>query len=136
MLAYYWLLGIPLLLEVIVLFNTEHSLNMEKKIKSEKKIIAVFFFIFFLLLAFRDINIGIDLHSYRYYFLNMKTIGWDSVFDATMEPLYNVLNKIISSIGGDFQFFLVVVAFITVLPFAILYYKESENAMLTISIFI
>lgn len=139
MVAYYLLLGIPILLEVIVLFNSSNELNAvteEKRIKSEKKIILVFFFAFFVLLSCRHIDVGIDLVNYEYYFLKAKEMTWTDTTDYIVEPFYMILNKFVSSIGGDFRFFLVVVAFITLLPFAIFYYKESKNSLLTITIFI
>ena len=139
MLAYYLLLGIPLLLELITTFNASNSLNaitVEQRIKSERKIIVVFFVILFLLLAFRSKDIGVDLDTYEYFFYRVKNLKWGSVWGASPESFFSILNKIISYIGGDFQFFLAVVAFITVVPFAVFYYKECENALLTISIFI
>ena len=139
MLAYYLLLGIPILFEVVLLFNSSNELNAiteEKRIESERKIIVVFFIIFFLLLAFRSKDIGTDLDNYEYYFFKAKNMKWSAITDYTDEPFYMYLNKLVSILGGDFQFFLAIVAFITVLPFAIFYYKESENALLTITIFI
>lgn len=136
MLAYYLLLGIPVLLEIINSFNTSNDLDKTRKIKSEKKIVMVFFVIFFLILSFRSIDVGVDLPNYKYYFSKFGRMNWSLIWDESREPFYAVLNKFVSSIGGDFRFFLVAVAFITVAPFAFFYYKECENAMLTISIFI
>jgi len=139
MVAYYLLLGIPILLEVIVLFNSSNELNAvteEKRIKSERRIILVFFFIFFLILACRHIEMGADIRNYRYFFFKIKDTKWSNLTEVETDYFYAILNKIVSTLGGDFQFFLAVVAFVSVLPFAIFYYKESENSLLTITIFI
>lgn len=136
MLAYYLLLGIPLFLSVINSLSVTNELNIERKTKNEKKIILVFFFIFFLLLAFRSIDMGADTLNYLYYFNHFGQNSWFYVFNYDGDVGYILLNKIIYSLGGDFRFFLMFVAFITVLPFAIFYYKESENSLFTISLFV
>jgi len=136
MLAYYLLLGIPLFLEIVVSFYGSNTLSTEERIKNEKRIVAVFFFIFFVLLAIRNTEMGADIRNYENYFLRIESLRWSDILDYDMEPFYVILNKIVSSIGGDFQFFLAVVSFIIVLPMAVLYYNECENAMLTISIFV
>ena len=123
-------------MEMVFSFYGSNVLNYEQKIKNEKRITVVFFFIFFLILAFRSVDIGIDLNNYEYYFESIKMTSWSDLSNLEVELLYVVLNKIVSSIGGDFQFFLAVVALICVFPFAYFYYKESENAMLTIAIFV
>ena len=38
-------------------------------------------------------------------------------------------------IGGNFQFFLFIVALMSIIPIAVLYYKKSENVILTIALF-
>ena len=136
MLAYYLLLGIPLFLEIVVSFYGSNTLSTEERIKNEKRIVAVFFFLYFLMLALRGMEIGTDTHAYKQFFDSISQIKWSAVWEHDLEHGFVILNKAISSIGGDFQFFLGVVALIAVLPIAYLYYKESESSILTITIFI
>lgn len=137
MTAYYILLSLPVFLKFALLINgKDNILQKEDYIKEEKKIIAVFFILFFLLLALRRQDIGIDLKNYITMFKRVRGLKYSELTRFRTELGYSALNKFILDIKNDFQLFLAVVAFITVLPLGLLYYKESENALVSIGIFI
>lgn len=135
--VYYILLGIPVFLKIMLLsFGKDNVLKKDDYLKAERKIIAVFFIIFFFILALRRKDIGVDLSNYELYFKRNVGLSYSDLTRFKTEYGYSALNKFVMDIHNDFQFYLVVVAFITVLPLGLLYYKESENALLSIGIFI
>lgn len=129
MLPYYMLVFIPL---IIYLFGA----IKEKKLN--KLCLSIFFIILIALLALRSIKCGIDLKNYLYYYKAMNNLSFERIFSYSDkgEPLYFILNKIIILMGGDFQIFLFIVALISIIPIAIYYCEKSENAPLTIALFL
>ena len=137
MLAYYILLGTPLFLKLIYSLSGQgRTLERKEILKENEKITAVFFLIFILLLSLRRKDIGIDLTNYEFYFNKIKYFNWSELADYYLEYGYVLFNKVVSCFSDNFQFFLAVTALISVLPLAMLYCKESENAILSIGIFI
>lgn len=137
MTAYYILLGIPVFLKIVLLaFEKDNILKKEEYLKAERKIIVAFFIMFFVILALRRKDIGIDLLNYESIFFRASKLPYNRLERINIEYGYSVFNKFIADISNQFQFFLGVVAFITVLPLGILYYKESENALVSIGVFI
>ena len=133
MLPYYILLCAPILLFLVYGGHTN-------KIKSQSKnkfIMAVFFAILIVILALREKNVGIDITNYLGMFSRTAKMSFAQIFKFYEdEQGYYLLNKLISFITVDNQWFLVIMALITTIPVAVLYIKESENPILTISIFI
>lgn len=106
--------------------------------KKQQKFVCMFsfFFILFCLLSFRDITIGVDLKNYKYIFETVGAASWGEIFDVfDMEKGYVLLNKLVFTISNSFQFFLCVVALITMIPLFFLYKNETENPLLTIALF-
>lgn len=137
MTAYYILIGIPVLLQLfLTLKNSTGQLLKVKKNNASRAVIITFFVIFFLLLIFRRQDIGIDLSNYKNMFKRVYYLSFSELLKLKTELGYLILNKVVSKIYNNFQFFMGVVAFITVLPLGILYAKESENALLSIAVFL
>ncbi len=110
--------------------------------KASKIIIFSFFSIFLFLLFFRDKSVGIDLENYYYYFQKYSTPDFATIMyriknpgDNDVEVGYILLNWLVSRITHNFQWYLVIVALISVIPVAVLYYKNSEHAYLAITLF-
>lgn len=138
MTIYYVLFGIPLLVKLVyILGNKRNRLEVptEQAIKQNQIIIIVFFIIYFIMLAVRRDDIGVDLTNYKYMFNRVAGVDYKDLTKFKTEYGYSALNKFLGSINNNFQFYLGVVAVITVLPLGILYYKESENALVAIGIF-
>lgn len=100
--------------------------------------VIVFFIILFLILALRNKTIGVDTANYidKYH-----KIGYDN-FSAiwsgrrTVDIGYGLLNKILSTLGVGDRMFLVIISLMMVAPIAWLYSNESDNWLLTVSIFV
>lgn len=106
--------------------------------KKEQRIFTIcsFFFMFFLLLSFRDVTIGVDVESYKDTFEKIASAPLKNIFVVSdKEKGYVLLNKLVSVFTGDFQVFLVVVALITVIPLAYFYSKETGNPLVCIALF-
>ncbi len=133
MFPYYILVGTPLLFSF---FYGLYDNGLQAKKKKNYNII-IFFVIYFFLLAFRDVSVGIDLSSYLYYFNRVESMSWKAIVDYNAVELgYLFLNKAIQYISKDFQVFLGVAAAICCIPMAFLYYKESENGVISILLYL
>lgn len=133
MFPYYILVGTPLLFSF---FYSLYDNGLQAKKKKNYNII-IFFVIYFFLLAFRDTSVGIDLPNYIYYFNRVESMGWKAIVDYNAVELgYLFLNKAIQYISKDFQVFLGVAAAICCIPMAFLYYKESENGVISILLYL
>ncbi len=98
--------------------------------------ITSFFAILFCLLAFRDVTCGTDLLRYEEKFLGSGTTAWSEIFAAEKDVGYYVFQKLIRSITSQFGIFLALVAGLSLVPIWLFYRKESEDAILTIALFI
>ncbi len=127
MIAYYLLIGISILI-YIFMFNMKNR---------DRYAICAFFFMFFGMLALRDISNGIDLKAYLHYFNRFSKYTWKQCWTSDeLESGYILLNKIVSVFSENYQFLIYVVAAISVFPYAWLYMEEEGDAVLTIALFI
>lgn len=133
MIPYYIMVGVPIVFYLLY-GGTNQYFNNEKK---QRITIFLFFAIAFVLLALRDKSVGVDLSAYLPNFNVVKKLSFEQLFDKfERERGFWILNKIISLFTGEEQVFLIIMALITVIPVAKLYIKESENALLSIAIFL
>ncbi len=131
MAPYFILVGVPLFIRVFQNFKV-NKLAVKKNYD-----VIVFFIILFFLLALRDDSIGIDLKNYIPFFKKIGRLDWAGAIDFKHYELgYRILNKISYSISSDPQVFLGIVGAICCIPTAILYYKESENGILSVLLYI
>ncbi len=132
--AYYLLIATP-----IIYFGISSMLSLKNNTLREKRTITVFFLFLLALLVLRDSHVGTDVHTYLNNFKSYCNDSWESVFtvdDASSEFGFAILNKLIGVISENEQFFLAVIAVITVLPVIYLYRRESEKGLLTIAVFL
>ena len=130
MLAYFLLIGIPLVFSTVVIGNKQDK-------KGKAFVMASFFLVYFLLLALRADTVGVDLENYLPHFKEYYSKQWNSLFvDDETEAGYLFLNKFIGTIWADNQFFLTCIALICVFPLAILYCKESEKPLVSMATFL
>ena len=127
MAAYIILVAVPILFQIYF-----------RKRRDSKIAIISFFILLIGILAFRSISVGTDLATYVPWFKKLHNTAWRGVTDAieNIEVGFLYLTKLISVFSGNEQVYLAVIACITVIPIFILFYKESENAILSISIFL
>lgn len=113
---------------------TSAILNPVRDDKKVARIICVVGFVSIsLMLALRHPSMGVDLGygeatGYLVSFDRISTISWKNIWNCSIlnyEKGYIVLNRIISEIKNDSQFFLGACAVLSTLPVAICIYKKS-----------
>lgn len=133
MIPYYLLVAAPFLMSVIQFESQARQMINKKK----NWPILIFFAIYAILLALRHMSVGVDTAQYSMIFDRNALTDWTTIFrDFDKEIGYALLNKIVSFLQGNYQLFLGIVAAITVIPLAKLYFDESENAMVSVSLFL
>ncbi len=105
-------------------------------IKENNYAIAVFFVLFLLLLILRDETVGRDLLSYKGYFQSYFYRPLNSIDFSQVESLFKALYWLIGRVSHDFQFYLAVIAVLTVIPIATLYNEEKSHSYLKIVLFL
>lgn len=136
MIPYYFLIALPVLGWVI---NKKCRFTFDKKILYETQTVSmdVFMLFFFLLLALRGIDCGIDTKQYFNLFNDYSMQSISRLINTYRHELgYKLLNKLLSTIGGNYQLLLAVTAAICVYPLWYFYKRESENQLLTIALFL
>lgn len=134
MLPYYFMVLVPVLVS-LVQWRMRRDLRYAK---TEKNLpIAVFFGIYFILLALRHETVGSDTGRYIDVFKMMPGTAWNRIFSVSSSDWgYYLLNKVASVFFRNEQLFLMLIAVITVAPLGYLYYKESEAPLLCMALFI
>jgi len=134
MLAYLIMIGVPILYAM----SKPVARTWEQYQKKQRTILMLFFALYFCLLALRHTSLGNDTNNYVYYFHVWGNAPWERVFNQSLqnEPAFYFLCKLIYTIWGHEQFFLAVISFLIVGPVAYLYIRETENALMTIAIFL
>ena len=115
--------------------------------KENRKIVAIIFGISLVLLfGFRHPSMGIDLgyfgqkQGYLYAFKDIASMKFSEVLRIehykNFERGYIILNKIISLVSRNEQWFLFVIAILTILPIIYVLYKESDSIVLSTIIYV
>lgn len=80
----------------------------------------------FLIMAFRN-QIGYDYNMYAVGFRNMSAAGFSNLNYKDWEHGFNILTKLIGLIPGiDYDFYMVILSVIAIVPTAIFIYKNSK----------
>ena len=130
---------IPALIPLLVFRPSRNGIAYDYGIIIQKRsrlLVFLFFLIFFLLLALRDITVGKDLINYQEIFRVCASSSFGELGELPWEIGYTVYNKLVSLISKDFRFFLIVTAFITLKPIYDLYSKEEKNGYLLMVLFL
>ena len=98
--------------------------------------VMAFFLLFFLLLAFRANTCGTDLFFYERFFRNTRFNEWAQPFTVDGELGYFYLQKLVHLFSENFYVFSAIVAFLSLLPWCVFCLRETDNAVLTIAIFV
>ena len=106
--------------------------------RERKNYELIFFFAFYILmLSLRASTVGADTSRYIYLYNEIKTMSLKTVLlNADAEQGYRIVEKLISYVLRDPQMYLALMALITIVPIAYLYYKEAELPLMTMSLFI
>ena len=128
MLPYFILIFAPII--VFLLFFKDRKMR-------GKYCLATFFTLLTAMLILRSQSVGIDVPGYKFYFDKIDGLAWGELLGSTdLETCYVILIKIFLIFSKDYQLFLGVMAVLAVLPVFILYFKESEDGLLTVAIFL
>lgn len=104
--------------------------------KRNKITIVMFFMGLFILLALRDISVGMDLTEYKSIFERSGHTSFSKLRDLKWEIGYTIYNKFVYLISKEYRLFLILTALITLIPICILYSKEKRYSVLLIALFI
>lgn len=107
-----------------------------RKELAERRTLAVFFFVLFLLLALRATSVGRDVVRYEALFNSVSSVSWSQLSDYSTEYGFALLYKLISLFTDNFQIVLAVIAAMTVYPIYRLYSKNVENVGITLILFL
>lgn len=112
-------------------------LNMGNRRKQYDKIyIVVFSLVLILLAACRFEKGETDYYRYKLQFLQISKLNWNQVFHVEKEVGWAILLKLCSYITLNPQIIFLPCALLTVIPFAWFLYKYSEDAPLSLFIFV
>lgn len=135
MIPYYILIGAPLL------FSLRHALSISSsdRLRSapvKNYTIVIFFFLYFLLLALRRWDIGIDLAGYIRSFNRFGDYTWnEAITNSRWEIGFVAFTKFISILTHSPQIYIAIIAGLCVFPVARLYYRESEDDITAMALF-
>ena len=133
MFPYYLMVALPFLMHAVQFESQAREMINKKK----NYPILIFFGIYFLLMALRHISVGADTIAYETVFSNISNTAWADLPNyKSSEVGYTILNKLVSSLGGNYQVFLAVASALVAFPLAKLYYDFSENSMVSIALFL
>lgn len=141
MLAYIMLIMISAMFCFVAVHNNDKkslklNIGKGKFIKEHNLAVPVFFVILLFLLALRHESIGRDLAHYKYYFERYSAQELKSLITFEPEFLYGVLNWLVGAITEKYQWLLVSVAVLTVVPIAYVYCQDRAHSMLKIAMFV
>jgi len=129
MLEYIVLIALPCLY-----LGANKLADAQKKVA--KKTLLIFFVLFLALLCFRDFSVGIDLSNYIQELESAKKLPWAHVFELEGEWGWFIYKKLFVSLFSDPRLFIILCAFLTVVPISLVYYKEAENPLIVIALFV
>lgn len=136
MYQYILLLAIPVICSVLYFSYAEYT-GIEKTVAKQKNpLIVVFFICFFLILALRHESIGRDLDAYKSYFKIYLRQSYSQYPAFSEEWLYKWLNIFIGRITKDYQWYLAIVAVITVAPMAFTYFTQRNHGYVQMIVFV
>lgn len=102
----------------------------------DRAVIICFFAAYIASVCFRAPSVGVDTINYIGYFETGSLLGWDNPYYlGDYELGFQLFSALVSFFGGS-QLFMIMAGLISVIPIAVLYYKESENGLLCCSFFL
>lgn len=130
---YVILLVCPLLVQHVRVKGAANGLSSDRK---NRVAMTLFWLLLLFFLMFRHREIGRDLGNYEHIFRAIAQSGWSYAFDRSAEVAYNILNKLISVLTDDFQWVMAVSAVLSTVFMAGAYRRYSEDASLSIVLFV
>ena len=132
MIPYYILLGVP----IVFTFSRSLRTNRLQTAPQKNYTIVTFFVLYFLLLALRRQDIGVDLSGYLPAFTRFRECSWREVATSSRwETGFVLLTKFIGTFFASPQIYMAIIAALCVFPVARLYYRESEDDITVMALF-
>lgn len=135
MAVYYMMVAIPFFYWLLV-----NMANLNAAEKRKEQVIAVFFWCCIILLGCRAKSVGVDLQRYIPQFKEIGWMTWQNFWAYMLisrhEPGYLMVVRLISLVSDHEQWFLTVMAVLTVVPIMQLYRKEADYDLLCIALFL
>ncbi len=132
-----WPYYILIILPIIVQHFSLQSASLDASNGGRnRKAMWLFWVMLLLLLMLRHESIGRDLPNYEYIFNTISRSNWQNAFERSAETGYSFLNKFVSLFTNDFRWLLIVTSVLSVCFIARSYIKHSNDASLTIALFI
>lgn len=126
-----------LLLVILFALLAEHSSwGAAKPQRRNDALLNILFLFIFLVFALRASSVGRDLPGYERMYEYTKSVPWNDFNYVYFENGYILLMKVCIAIGMSFQWFLAVVAAITLIPIYILIKKYSTDKCLSCLIYV
>ena len=129
-----WIFYVLLLVPVMIQHTSIRGYHVDYE-KKNKWALAFFFFLLTLLVMFRHESVGNDTRNYISIFKKYAVINWDSLSSMPLETGYSYLNKLISIVSKEPQFFLAIVALMVSIMIYPTYKRLCIDTSLTIVLF-
>ncbi len=134
MIPYYVLIGAPLL------FALFRSLSFDRPLHpfpQKNYTTAIFFFLYFLLLALRRADIGVDTSSYVQSFSRFVNLSFaDAILTTRWEVGFVFITKCLTFFFSSPQLYLAVMAALCTYPVAYMLYHETEDDASSLVLFL
>lgn len=131
---YVLLVGLPLVLQFTI---SDYVISLDKQnTRCNKRAFYVFWIWLFFMVALRHETIGNDTLVYKYIFQFIVKSDWTTALNRSPEIGYSFVNKLISLFTENFRWLLILSAFLSIYFIAKAYIKHSNDAILTIALFV
>lgn len=136
MIPYFVLVFLPI---IIWFINDKVSVNAGTRVLSKTDSLSIdsFMVMFLLLLALRGLKCGNDTMQYYRLFEQYSRSDISALLsDQTNELGYKLFNKLVGMVTDQHQYILVITSLFCVCPLWFFYKRETEQPLLTISLFL
>lgn len=96
----------------------------------------LFWLLLLILLMIRNEAVGVDLPVYEYIYEYIASSDWKGALGRSPEIAWSFINKVITVLGGNFRWVIVVTSFLSTFWISRAYVKYSTDGALTISLFL
>lgn len=135
MIPYYVLLLMPLAYSIYSKHGKINIYNANQK-KETYITIGLFFAIYTIMLMLRGRTCGVDMPNYEHFYQIDTGLSFKDILNRyNLEIGFHFLNKIISCISKEFQFYTAVVALVCMIPLWTLYARNTDLPYLSIAVF-
>jgi hypothetical protein len=116
-----------------------HKIRLNSE-QANKIVLSLFFGMYFILLALRDISVGVDTANYVNFFYNISRFSWQELFAFGNDYLqyeigFIVFAKMITYFGNE-RLLIIIVSALIVFPVMYFYVHEAKDSLICIAFFL